>query len=234
MMPSSSRIPFVLVLASCLLLAACGSDPRRPREKTSRAVDLSGSWEVDYSQSDNIRDRYESMINELQRQAEQRAKGMNQPQGSVAMGGTGSNSGASIYGLARMAEVITDTQLLEIAQTATDIAVKREGNFALSCEFHPGKLHKVETPLGSEVCGWDDHQLVFQIYLPEGLSIYHRLTLGPQSQRLSMATTVVSDRVSWPFTLNRVFNRYDPANSGITCKQTLTRGRVCTTEDSVR
>ena len=98
------------------------------------------------------------------------------------------------------------------------------------CEFGDGSVYTQRNPMGSEVCGWDGHQLVFQIFLPEGVSIAHRFTLGPQGERINVATTVRSDRVSYPFTLDRVFNRYDPTSTGIRCKQTLTRGRVCTTE----
>jgi hypothetical protein len=129
-----------------------------------------------------------------------------------------------------MAELITRSSLLEIEQADQWIRVKREETFALSCEFHPGQLHSVETPFGTEVCGWEAHQLVFRILLPEGLSIQHVMTLGPQGQRLNIATTVVSDQVSYPFTLNRVFNRFVPGSRGYRCKQTLSRGRVCTTE----
>ena len=69
--------------------------------------------------------------------------------------------------------MITQAQLLEITQDAHDIKVKREGDFALTCEFYPGQFHTEETPLGSEVCGWNAHQLVFRLLLPEGLAIQH-------------------------------------------------------------
>jgi len=72
--------------------------------------------------------------------------------------------------------------------------------------------------------------LVFKIYLPEGLSIQHVMTLGASGRKLNVATTVVSDQVSYPFTLNRVYNRFVPGNSGFSCKMTLTKGRVCTTQ----
>ena len=224
------RISKITAAVFCFLLVqACSTEAPRPSgtSAATAGVDFSGAWEVDYSQSDNIRDSYEAMIRELRRQAERRQRGSNQGMGTVSAGG---GSGQDIYALARMAEVITDIQLLDIAQSQREITVKREGSFALMCEFYAGRLHTEETPLGKEVCGWDGHQLVFQIYLPEGLSIFHRMTLGPQGQRLNMATTVRSDQVTYPFTLDRVFNRYDPNSSGFRCKQTLTRGRVCTTE----
>lgn len=225
----------LVFLAAMLALAGCGSEPELPAGagKLSVPVDFSGDWEVDFSQSDNIRDRYEMMIRDLQRQAERRGRGgMAQSNGSISLGGV--SGGESLYALARMAELITDVQLLDIEQDELEIDVKREGNFALQCEFHPGELHRVETPLGSELCGWDGHQLIFQVALPEGLRIIHRFTLGPEGQRLNIATTVQSQQVAYPFTLNRVYNRYDPESTGIRCKQTLTRGRVCTTEREVK
>jgi hypothetical protein len=220
---------FTAAVFCTMLMQACSSEAPRPSgaSAATAGVDFSGAWEVDYSQSDNIRDTYESIIRDLRRQAERRQRGANQGGGSMSAGG---GSGGDIYALARMAEVITDIQLLDIDQNQQEITVKREGSFALMCEFHAGRLHTEETPLGKEVCGWDGHQLVFQIYLPDGLSIFHRMTLGPEGKRLNMATTVRSDQVTYPFTLDRVFNRYDPNSSGFRCKQTLTRGRVCTTE----
>lgn len=219
------------LLCVTVVLVACSSEPelRAGIGKVSAPVDFSGDWEVDYSQSENIRDRYDMMIRDLQRQVERRARGgMAQSNGSVSLGGAG--SGESLYALARMAELITDVQLLDIEQDDIEVSVKREGNFALQCEFHADRLHKHDTSLGSELCGWDGHQLVFHVAVPEGLRIVHRFTLGPEGQRLNIATTVQSQQVSYPFTINRVYNRYDPESSGIRCKQTLTRGRVCTTE----
>ncbi len=211
-----------------LMLQACSSEPPRPSpmSTTAKVVDLSGAWEVDYSKSENIRDTYEQMMRELQRQVERAQRGSNR--GAVSTGGFG--SGGDIYALARMAEVITDIQLMDITQTENQVTIKRDGSFALNCEFFPGKLQTETTPLGKEVCGWDGHQLVFQMYLPDGLSIFHRYTLGPEGERINVATTVRSSEVSYPFTLDRVYNRYDPSSGGIRCKQTLTRGKVCTTE----
>jgi len=221
----------LVAIGGCLLLCACGQTARAPQELTSKIVDLSGSWEMDYSQSDNVQAKLNSLVRELRRQMERQQKLSQQgATGGVSMGGYGANSGESIVGLARMAEMITGSSLLEIEQDENSIKVKREENFALACEFYPGQFHTEVTPLGSEICGWDDHQLVFKILLPEGLRIQHILTMGPEGERLGIATTVVSDQVSFPFTVNRVYNRFDPENNGIRCEMTLTRGRVCTTE----
>jgi hypothetical protein len=217
-----------------MLLSACGSSTTVDQVSSSNPVDFAGSWEMDYGQSDNIQTKLDTLVRELRRDAERRSRsagGMNQAPGSgMVIGSSGANSGASIIGLAQMSELITRSPLLRIKQDDERISVKREETFALSCEFHSGDFHTVETPFGTETCGWNAHQLVFRILLPEGLSIQHVLTLGPEGERLNIATTVVSDQVSYPFTLNRVYNRFVPGNSGFRCTQTLTRGRVCTTE----
>ena len=180
---------------------------------------------MDHSQSETVRQQYEGMMAEVQRiQARRSRSNMNQPGGAPVL------SMAGVYDLARLAEIITEAQLLEIEQDARQINVKREGSFALVCDFGGDRSQKVETGLGSEACGWQDHQLLFHIYLPEGLSIQHRLTLGPQGERLQIATTLRSRRSSFPFTVDKVYNRFDPEADGIRCRQTLSRGRVCTTE----
>ena len=220
------------LLLTALWLQGCSSDAVRPAgpSAASSAVDFSGAWEVDYSKSENIRDVYDAMLREFSRQVERQQRSMNQRGGTTPTGVPLFGSGEDLYALARLAELITDYQLLNITQSPVDITVKREGTFALYCEFDEAQYYTQQNALGREVCGWDGHQLVFQIYLPDGIAVYHRFTLGPEGKRINVSTTVRSERVSYPFTLNRVYNRYDPNSSGIRCKQTLTRGRVCTTE----
>jgi len=235
-MNSLLRIPFsaTALLLVCVLLSGCASPPpKRPalQGSNTQAVNFSGSWELDYSQSDNSQEELDSVVRELNREAQRRAQGGIQqgPVSGITMGGSGPNSGSSVLGLARLADLITQSPLLEIAQDEHKILVKREEDFALSCEFYAGEYRRVETPFGTEACGWNAHQLVFKSLLPDGLSIQHVMTLGAAGQKLNIATTVMSDQVSFPFTLNRVYNRFQPGDSGIKCQETLTRGRVCTT-----
>jgi hypothetical protein len=226
----------LLLVIACGLLSACSGNSSKSalQAENTDTIDFSGSWELNYGQSDNIQTKLDSLVRDLRRQAERRNNangGLNQgaPGASLMVGG-GANSGASIIGLARMSELITRSSLLTIVQDDERINVKREETFALTCDFFPGEFRTVETPFGTETCGWNGHQLLFRIRLPEGLSIQHVMTLGPEGERLNIATTVVSDQVSYPFTLNRVYNRFLPGSSGFRCKQTLSRGRVCTTE----
>jgi hypothetical protein len=238
-MTTSNPNRFLLALSAsiCLCLAGCGSQPQQGRavvNQTDKAVNFSGFWELDYSKSDNIQVNLNALVRDLRQQSQQRAQAAGvyqQGMPGVIIGGPGdTNSGASIIGLAQMADLITQSQLLEIEQDQHKIKVKREEDFALTCEFYPGQYHTVETPLGREICGWDRHQLIFKTLLPEGLTIVHVLSLGPDGQWLNIATTVISDRVTSPFTVNRVYARYEPQDTGYSCKMTISRGRVCTTE----
>jgi hypothetical protein len=227
----------ILLAAGLVFLCAVISNAslaQKLQDRNGKTVDFSGHWEMNYSDSDNIQARLDSMVRELQRRAQRQANSnvSNRSNAAISSAPGGYNSGPSVIGLARMADAITQAQLLEVEQTENEIDIKREETFALSCEFYGDYFHTIETPFGKETCGWDSHQLLFRLLLPEGLSIQHRFTLGPSGERLNVATTVVSDRVSYPFTLNRVYNRFEPGKSGISCELTLTRGKVCTTESS--
>jgi hypothetical protein len=239
MNPSRRRsTPYGLLLVLCLFIAGCSSSAvqKKPQaiNQAEYVVDFSGFWELDYSKSDNIQDNLNALVRDVRKQNQQRAQAAGvyqQAVGGMIIGGPGdTNSGASIIGLAQMADLVTQSQLLEITQDEHKIKVKREEDFALTCEFYLGQYHTVETPLGSEICGWNRHQLIFKIVLPEGLTIQHVLSLGPDRQWMNIATTVISDRVTSPFTVNRVYARYQPRDDGYHCKMTISKGRVCTTE----
>jgi hypothetical protein len=217
------------VVLSCTSFSAAANSESLVADNSSR-VDFSGFWELDLGKSDNIQARLDTLVRELVERARRQADGRQDRGGGMTIGGAGSNSGASIIGLAKMADLITASQLLEIIQKNNDILIKREDNFALTCEFYNGVSQTQQTIFGTETCGWNSHQLQFRMYLPDGLSIQHILTLGSSGDRLRIATTVYSDQVSYPFTVNRVYNRYEPDRGGIRCEMTLTRGKVCTTE----
>jgi hypothetical protein len=236
---NSHRPTLLLLCLLCLCVAACSSPSQQRRpviNQTDRAVNFSGFWELDYSQSDNIQENLNVLVRGLRQQSQQRAQaaGVYQQAGpAMIIGGPGdTNSGASIIGLAQMADLVTQSQLLEVTQDEHKIRVKREEDYALTCEFYPGQYHTVETPLGREICGWEQHQLIFKTLLPEGLTIQQVMSLAPDGQRLNIATTVISDRVTSPFTVNRVYVHYVPQDDGYSCKMTISKGRVCTTEKS--
>lgn len=189
---------------------------------------MRGHWELDYGSSDNLQARFNGMVRELrQRQARSAA--------AAERGMTISNGGSreALVGLAQMAELVTQTQLIEIDQDRVSIDVEREGNFTLSCEYADGGgRQRQDYGVGAERCFWDGQQLVFEIRLPEGLDIVHRLSVADSGRALAIVTSLYSSSVSTPFTLRRIYRRYDPGSSPYRCTETLTRGRVCTTASS--
>jgi hypothetical protein len=234
--PCRALLAVTALVAVVAMLSSCGTSPaaKRPvlQGENTRAVDFSGSWELDYAQSDNVQDKVNSLARELNREAERLARGGMQqgPVGGAMVSNYGAASGEAIMGMVRMADLVTQSPLLQIQQSTNDIRVRREGDFDLTCEFYPGELSTVETPFGIEICGWKAHQLVFRLLLPDGLRIQHVMTMGAAGQKLQIATTVSTDQVTFPFSLNRVYNRFEPGDSGYKCEVTLTRGTVCSTQ----
>ncbi|MEH6548405.1 MAG: hypothetical protein V7711_13205 [Pseudomonadales bacterium] len=222
-----------IILACCLAGSLLSARFSFAAENTSH-VDFTGYWSLDYLQSDDIEGKISTLLREERRRAERLAQSGSSSRrvdsGGAMVIGNG-RGGPTVIDLAQMADMVASSQLLEIEQSPTNIKFKREDNFRLSCDFDVSSAVDKVNPLGTEVCGWSGHQMLFTILLPEGLTIRHRLTLGPRGTRLNVATTVISDRVYYPFTVNRVYNRYEPqGDGGISCEVTLSKGKVCTTE----
>jgi hypothetical protein len=228
-MPLATRPRFLLVLvvsALVLLLPACSNEKVKP-QVAADPVDMSGNWELDYARSDNLQARFNSMVRDLRQQAARSNTNERNRSGVVMSPGS---SQEALLGLAQMAELITESQLLEVEQDRVAIRVKREGNFSLSCDYGPDAPPQTHYGLGSERCFWDGQQLVFEIRLPDGLDIVHRLSVSATGTTLGIVTSLYSSRVATPFTLRRIYRRYTPGSNGYRCTETLTRGRVCTTE----
>lgn len=223
-MPASYRAgpAYLLPLFACLLSVACSTEPVQP-EYAPKPVDMSGNWELDYGSSDNLQARFNGLVRNLNRQ---QARTSNGERGSV---GVSSASRESILGLAQMAELVTQTQLMEIDQDRVSIEIEREDTFTLSCDYAQGMIQREDYGVGAERCFWDGSQLVFEIRLPEGLDIVHRFSASRDGESLAVDTTLYSSRVSTPFALRRIYRRFDPLRSPYRCTETLTRGRVCTT-----
>lgn len=223
---SAHRFSVLLLLS--LLLPACGTPDPRP-QRAADPVDMSGNWEVDYARSDNLQARFSALVRQMREDASRRAAAAEQgrpiPQGSGA-------SREALMGLAQMAELVTASQLLEIEQSRVAVRVEREGNFSLSCDHGSDGGDANEYGVGREICYWEGDQLVFFIDLPDGLNISHRLSLAADRQSLGIVTTLYSSAVRTPFSVRRVYRRYVPGSRGYRCTETLTRGRVCTTESS--
>lgn len=221
-------IPLFLLV----LLSACGSEPTRRQPAAApaaAAVDFSGHWEMDYGRSDDVNNKLQLMYREWRRLMEKRANNDRRGVQGPALTIDASRDFNSVVALAKFADFITDSQVLDIEQTKIDIEIRRENNFALTCVFSENDPVTVVDELGSEICGWDAHQLVFHIRMPDGLDIRHQVTMSSVGDRLRVATTVDS-KSSPPFTLNRFYLRFNPLPENYSCEYTLSRGNVCQSE----
>lgn len=223
-----TRTP-ALITALSVFLASCSTQrvPETVYFSPAKPVDISGAWEVDHARSDNIQQQFNAIARQLQREAERRAKAAERGQ---AISAAPMTSGRDLYALAEMAELITAPTLLNVLQTDSEVRLKRENSFALICRTDQTPPTISTTPFGEERCGWDGHQLFFDISLPDGLMIRHRVSRSALSDSLVIQTAVYSPAVRDPFTVRKVYNRYDPNRAGYRCTQTLSKGIVCTTE----
>ncbi len=192
--------------------------------------DFSGYWELDYEMSENPHDKlrwlYEvtrSQILQQQAAHQDTIRPGRMPAAPVNRSAIRSLEG--VIGLGRLTEKIARATVLRVEQSGKDIEVHREGEFTLTCDFRsPGQSSH---PLGEESCWWQDDQLVFQVRLPEGLTVRHRLVLSPNGKRLNIATTVSSSRVEQAFSLNRVYMPFDPGEGMYQCEFSLAHKKTC-------
>lgn len=208
-------------------LGGCASNEVPEPTVAPAPMDMSGHWEVDYAYSDNLQARYAALMRQVREEGARRQLAAERGRPMVASGGS---SAEAVVALAQMAELVTGSQLLEVEQDRVSIRIEREGNFSLSCDYGSGGVVRNDYGVGRETCFWDGSQLVFHIELPEGLDIEHRLAVAADGQSLGIVTRLYSSAVSAPFSLRRIYRRYEPGKAGYRCTETLTRGRVCTTE----
>ncbi len=217
------------IFSTCLLgllVTACSSQPAVVELPAPLVSDFSGYWEMDFGRSDNVDQKLASLYREWRRLMERRARG--DQRAAVMAAQIDNDSFRDVVDVARLADMITDSQVLEIEQDSDSIEIMRENNFTLTCVFKDGRPDLVVDELGAEICGWDAHQLVFRIILPDSLDIQHRLSLSDDGERLHVATQVDS-RSAAPFTLNRFYFRFEPLPENYACEYTLSRGNVCQT-----
>lgn len=197
-------------------------------------MDFSGSWEKDFRRSDNWEEEL-NRIFRLRQEAANRdrrtpySRRANQGP-TVTLGNLrlnrGRGRGANIVDLARLAEYISRQSTVTISQNREEVRIERDGDADLVCGLSNATMAPYTGRYGSELCGWDRQQLVFEITLPDDLMIIHRFSVAADASSLRMVTSVIS-KGSNSFTLITVYNRYDAPADEFDCVQTLSRGRVC-------
>lgn len=232
---------FIFLSQRCLALLASGvmtgvfaqtSDdlPKLDLDQTLRPI-FAGSWEKDFQRSDNWETELERVLL-MRREAMERQRrgssgdiGISQRATNIGSSG-GRRGGASVIELARLAEYISRQTTITITQNKFEVRIEREGDATLICSIEDDAMSSFSSAYGSEICGWDRNQLVFQTRLPDDLIILHRFNVASDRQHLSMLISITS-RGGEPFNLRQTYNRYDAPDDEYNCTQTLSRGRVC-------
>lgn len=205
------------------LLAACASREPPAAPPPVALPDFTGAWEKNYGASDDFDSRFSLYLFDVRRAlSPSRNSTLDAP-----YGGGYTASMDAVVGLARFAEELSRTALLDIEQNDEGIHVARDDSFALSCTWLRERLARDATPYGRETCGWNGDRLVFLIDL-DALSIRHQLSLSPDRSQLNLTTTVQSAAVSSPFTLSNFYDRLVRPAEDYECVLTLSRNNVCT------
>lgn len=211
------------------LLTSCQStEPARITDDVAfEVVDMSGNWEKDYQLSDDFETEFNLYLFDIQRRMNPQTDGLNR-NSTIGIGaGGGGGSMETVVGLARFTEEITRMPVLQIEQDRSRVQIDREEDFALFCEFFNNQTALTQTPFGTEQCGWNGNQLLFQLNLQDGLRIFYQVTLSPNGQQLNITTTVTSSQVPTSLTISNYYRRYDIPENDIDCILTLTRNNVC-------
>jgi len=187
---------------------------------------FAGSWQKDFGRSDKWEEEVQRVIDQLNREMQRQGRG---DAGTIGMSGSRRGVG-NLIAHARLAELITRQTTLRITQAGDEVRIERQGDAALVCSTLSEIENTFASAHGTELCGWDRLQLVFQIVLAEGVLIEHRFSVDPAGQELSMLTSV-SSRDSRPFNLMTFYTRYEAPEDGLNCVQTLSRGLVCSARD---
>ena len=218
------------LLATGWLVASLGCAQERHTEAVTRIatpVDMTGHWEIDFARSDNLQDQLSSIARRVQREAVRRARLAEEGRGYA---GSPLPDQSDLVTLARLAEIITEPVLLEVIQNDARIRVKRDQSFALVCEYDGSGLSITVDTLGIQRCGWDGDQLFFVLELEGGLDVTHRLSRSDKTDMLLLVTSVETTSTRFPLVVSQYFTPYDPDALGYRCERTLTRGKVCSTQ----
>jgi len=218
-----------ILLGLALVLSGCASQKQTDLQSVGLA-DFSGSWELDYELSENPNDKlrflYEVTRSQIQqRLAVQRDQVRSGRIPSTPVSEATINALQGVVNLGRLAEIISRPTVLTIEQSLENIVVQREGEFALTCDFLENE--QFQSLLGRESCGWQDNQLIFEVSLPEGLLVQHRLVLSGNGKRLNVATTVGSTAINQLFTLNRVYMPFELGKGMYECEYSLAKKKTC-------
>ena len=238
-----TALPIALSMAGALLLlAACTSEQGLTVESSAvpdnyantveaTPVDFSGSWEIDYELTESPQEKIRWLYDVARAQIEQQQRALRSQRKEGGIVPARRNVSAindlqSVIGLGTLAESISRSTILTIEQTDDLVIVKRDGDYALTCDLNLASISG--NRLGKEYCRFNKAgQLVFVVALPEGLTVMNRLVMSADNKRISVATTLKSSKLTQEFTLNRVYMPFQPGKGMFECKYTLKDKKTC-------
>jgi hypothetical protein len=227
---SRSAVAAVALAVIAVLPAACGQRPvideQMRRVEGPLPVDLSGSWERSYARDDPMNRVLQQAWDELSRTSSDQYM-----RNDMGMPAPSSRDAEVLLALAQLGELITRFDSMRIVQDDTQVRIEREEDFALQCAFDGGMARRIETPAGTELCGWAGDQLVSELVLADGLTIVNLFTISADGQELRITTTLRSPATRVPVTIRRFYRRYEDPVSEFHCIETLSMKRVCSTSE---
>lgn len=212
------RILFILLIYGLPLPGVAEDNRLNPHDR-----DFSGHWELDYQLSDHPHEKIHSLYIQAKSQAERMYE---RAQNTGRYVDPQIFNYQSIIGMGRLAEKIAKATVLDITQEDDNVVIRRNDDYSLVCDF--ADMGFKQNAVGMEGCAWQEDQLTFQVALPEGLNVLHRLSIASDRSRLNVATTVMVDGIRYPFTLNRVYMPYEPGEGLYDCEFTIATQTTCT------
>lgn len=228
---------FYLSSLCLLMLMGCstsspGLAPRIEQQAVRELVDFSGSWELDYRLSEDAERKIrwkvmEALAVERQQQGSGESYARNRGIGPVVSLGDQKPGrlAEGVLAVGRLAEKASRSPVFTIRQTDEEVVIERQDEFSLTCSLQDSQM--VAGPIGQERCFWTGNQLVFDVGLPEGLSMRYVLTKSGGGHRLNVATTAFHKDAGEPFTLNRVYTPFEPGEGMYECEFKLTTLKTC-------
>jgi len=219
---------FVALLVASALCGCVSTPPPAVTGKMQHIegdfpADFSGSWERNYARGGDIRSAYYQALDRLYVTRPDRSFAP-----APAMGaGVSPRQADALVALARLAEQITDPDVLTISQSEHEIVIERKDDYAILCAFYDGAAQATVTGQGTEICGWDGQDLVAQLSLPGELDIAHRFTVSEQLGELRVTTTISAPSSRVPFEISRYYRRFERLPPDHNCIETLSKRRVC-------
>jgi hypothetical protein len=230
------------ILALCLLvLTGCSTPvadpgPQIEQNAVRQPVDFSGSWEMDYRLSEDSERKIrwkvmEALAIERRQQATGESYARNRNIGPVVSLGDQKPGrlAEGVLALGRLVEKASRSPVFTIRQNDREVVIERQDEFSLTCSLEDDPEGNLATtmPIGQERCFWSGDQLVFDVGLPEGLSMRYVLTQSARGNRLNVSTTAYHKDAGEPFTLDRVYTPFEPGQGMYECEFTLTTLKTC-------